>query len=193
MKKQWFASIKKLGIRLIACGLILFPLLMAVETASVQAKSPPRVLTGTAYFYVEEWGGVKIWQNYYIKEINPTTNAVKGIVYVTVYDPSVNGWKSLVMVPECAKFKDHTLTIVMEVVHKTGVGNGEVGEHAKWQVFDGGSPGNNKDTLTILDYQLDPWIEYWPVGVKAPTCDSFNPDPDWEAPLYVTNGDLTIH
>jgi hypothetical protein len=196
MNTRWFVSFRKLGMRLVACGMILLFLLMTTAPASVQATSP-RMLTGDTYFYVSDWGGVEIWMNYSIHEQAPDIGAAKGKITITVHDPWIPGWKSLVYVPECVKFAENTVTIVVEITKKNGVGNGEVGEHAKWQFYDGGAPGHTKDStkdsFTIINYQLDPWIEYWPVGIEAPTCDSFDPVPGWEVPVYVTDGNLTIH
>jgi hypothetical protein len=163
--------------------------LVVLTTTSVALAKPPRMLTGSVYFYVSDWGGVKIWNTYFIEETNPTTGAAKGSIWVTVFDPA-NGWKSLVFVPECVKFKEHSVTIVTRVAHKIGVGNGEVGEHAKWQMYDGGYPGRAKDTLTLKNYQDDPWIEYWPVGVPAPDCTPI--EPGTGSTIFVTAGNLTI-
>lgn len=181
----------EMSLRLVISGVICVTLLLTAGLITAQAK-PPRMLTGGAYFYVPEWGGVKIWTAFAIREIDPVTGTAEGSVEATVYDPST-GWKSLVFVPECVKFEDRTVTMVLEVTQKTGVGNGEVGEHAKWQVYDGGNPGAAEDTWTIKNYQLDPWIEYWPAGVPAPDCASFEADPDWEPPLNVTHGNLIVH
>ena len=183
---------RKIGARLAIFGMITIALFIFVGSVAVQAE-PPRMLTGGVYFYVSDWGGVEIWNNYNIKELDPTTGTAQGTVKVTVYDPSTDGWKSMVFVPECVKFFDNRVTIVFEVAKKTGVGNGEVGEHAKWQIYDSGSPGIGVDSMTIKNYQLDPWIEYWPVGVDAPTCTIFDPIPGWETPIFITEGNLTIH
>lgn len=190
MKTQWSRP-HKVSLRLVISGAICVALLLTAGLITAQAK-PPHMLTGGAYFYVPDWGGVEIWTTVDVREIDPTTGAAKGSVQATVYDPSA-GWKSLVFVPDCVKFEDRMVTMVLEVTQKTGVGNGEVGEHAKWQIYDGGIPGAAKDTWTIKNYQLDPWIEYWPADVPAPDCSSFDADPDWEPPLYVTHGNLTVH
>ena len=187
MKTQWFISVRMLGMRLVSLGVISIFLVTSIGPFAVQAK-PPRMLTGDTYFYVAEWGGVEIWTMYEIKETDPISGAAVGTVQAKVYDPW-NGWKSLVFSPECVNFTAHAVTMVMEIQQKTGEGNGEVGEHAKWQIVDGGSPGRQNDSLTIINYQEDPWIEYWPVGVAAPSCTS----PGTGAPIFVTEGNLTIH
>lgn len=187
MKTQWFMSVRMLGLRLVTFGVIFILLLISAGSAAVQAK-PPRMLTGDTYFYVAEWYGVEIWTSFEIRETNPINGAAVGTVQATIYDPW-NGWKSLIFSPECANFAEHDMTIVMEIQQKTGDGNGEVGEHAKWQIVDGGSPGRQKDSLTIFNYQEDPWIEYWPVGTPAPSCTSS----DSSSTIFVTKGNLTIH
>lgn len=191
MNTRKFVRFGKLAMRMFTLGTIFISLLATTGLGNVQAKSP-RMLTGDTYFYVAEWGGVEIWTIYNIKEVDPTTGTARGTIRATVYDPW-NGWKSLVFVPECVKFTEDRVTVVMEITQKTGMGNGEVGEHAKWQIYDGGSPGIGKDAFTIINYQLDPWIEYWPVGAVAPDCATFDPVPGWETPVFVTAGNLTIH
>jgi hypothetical protein len=191
MNTQWSVSFKTAGIRLLTLGVIIATLLVNIGLVMAQVI-PPRILTGDAYYYVSEWGGVEIWADYSIKERDPAAGSAKGDIQVTVYDPW-NGLKTLVFVPECVKFEGNTVTVVLEVVQKTGAGNGQVGEHAKWQLVDGGSPGAGQDAFTIINYQLDPWIEYWPEGVPAPNCSSFEPVAGWELPITVTSGNLTVH
>lgn len=180
-------SVRMLGLRLVTFGVIFIFLLTSTGSAAVQAK-PPHMLTGDTYFYVADWGGVEIWTTFEIKETNPINGTAAGRVQATVYDPWY-GWKSIVFIPECVSFTAHAVNIVMEIQQKTGEGNGEVGEHAKWQIVDGGSPGILKDSLTIINYKEDPWIEYWPVGVDAPNCTSS----DTVVPIFVAKGNLTIH
>jgi hypothetical protein len=178
---------------LIALVLVAMFLIPGGSTPAL-ADSPGKV-TGLTYFSVPDWGNLRIWLSFDVREVNPVTHKATGLVLAQLYSPT-DGWKRLALRPECVVFgKDSdgkkTAVFVVEILRKEGWGQGAPGEHGKWWVRDGGTPGKQGDQWLIQYYDPDPdnWTEYWPVTVPAPDCESFKSD---DTPLNVARGNLVI-
>ncbi len=160
--------------------------------APALADSPGKV-TGSAYFPVPDWGNLRIWLNFNVREVNPVTHQATGLVRAQLYSPT-DGWKRLDFRPECVVFGTDsdgkkTAVFVVEILRKEGWGQGAPGEHGRWWVRDGGTPSKQGDQWMIQSYDTPNWIEYWPKNIPAPDCESFTPD---ELPITVNHGNLVI-
>jgi hypothetical protein len=159
-------------------------------------------LTGGMYF-VADWGGTyEVWQRYNIHETEPwwdeqgvRHNAVGHIDYKIYHEDW--GWRRVDTIPVCIEFGVDTdgtpmATIVLQITRVEGWGHGEPGEHSKFFIRDGGTPGSAGDQWNMEYYQAEPWIEFWPKDVPPPECSSSNPanmDYWWD----ISRGDLMIH
>jgi hypothetical protein len=176
---------KRILIALVLVTMFLIP----GGSAPALADSPGKV-TGLAYFPVPEWGDLRIWLSFDVREVNPLTHQATGMVHAQLYSPT-DGWKRLDFRPECVVFgTDSDAVFVVEILRKEGWGQGAPGEHGRWWVHDGGTPGKQGDQWMIESSDPENWIEYWPIDVPAPDCESFTPD---QSPINVEEGNLVIH
>jgi hypothetical protein len=153
-----------------------------------------RGVTGGIYMFVPQWGDLRVWLTFDVHELDPDSHAATGIVRAQLFSPN-DGWKRLDFRAECVKFDTdaqgkQTAVFIVEILRKDGWGQGLPGEHGRFWVRDGGTPGTQGDQWINQSYSLDPWIEYWPTTLPAPDCESFTPD---QPPPEVMASNLVIH
>lgn len=182
-------------LRSLVTTLLIVALLGVTLVAPVSATPAGQWLTGGIQFSAPTWGDLTIWQQYNVYQTNPSTHAAKGIVNWQIYS-STDGWRSINAKATClavAKQPDGSkvAVVVARLVSVRGWGGGLPGEHARFWVRDGGTPGSAGDQWMMQSYQWEPeWLEFWPANVPAPDCESFTPD---EEPFNVEHGNLIIH
>jgi hypothetical protein len=168
-------------------------LLLAGGVTYVLAEAPPKV-TGGVVFPVPQWGDLRIWLRFSVHEVDPVIHAAEGQVNVQIYSP-YEGWRRWEGVPVCVKAGGDeaggTAVMVIKITSKSGWGDGEPGEHAKFWVRDGGTPASEGDQWMTQSYQWEPeWKEFWPKDVPPPDCESITLD---ESPIDIEGGNLVIH
>ena len=179
----------------VASTLMVVALLGVALVAPVSAAPPGPRLTGGIQFSAPGWGDLTIWQQYSVFQTDPSTHAAKGHVNGQIYSPT-DGWRRIDAEATCLAVTEEpdgskTAVVVAQLVSKRGWGAGELGEHARFWVRDGGTPGAAGDQWMTQSYQWEPeWLEFWPADEPAPDCESFIPD---ESPFAVNHGNLVIH
>jgi hypothetical protein len=177
-------------------------LLVLVSTMAAEAGAH-RKLTG-GMFFVADWGDrYEVWQQYNVQETEPWVdehgivhNAI-GQVNYKIYNERMGGWRHVQTTPICIAFGEDLdgtsmAQVVLRIDGVRGWGWGEPGEHSIFYIRDGGTPGRDGDQWNMEYYQVNPWIEFWPVDVPPPDCTSSRPDHMdlwWE----ISRGNLTIH
>lgn len=179
--------------RSLVTTLMIVTLLGVPLVAPAAAASPDPQLTGGIQFSAPGWGDLTIWQQYGVRQVDPSTHEATGIVNWKIYSPT-DGWRSIDARATCLAVTDQpngskTAVVVARLVSVQGWGGGKPGEHAKFWVRDGGTPGAAGDQWMMESFQWDPWLEFWPDNVPAPNCESFSPD---DAPFNVEHGNLVI-
>jgi hypothetical protein len=162
-----------------------------------------RKLTGGMYF-VADWGDrYEVWQQYNVQETDPwvdesgVVHNARGQVNYKLYNERMGGWRRVQTTPICVAFGEDLdgtpmATIVLRLDSVRGWGWGEPGEHSKFYIRDGGTPGGQGDQWNMEYYQMDPWIEFWPKDVPPPDCTSSNPD-NMDVWWDISRGNLMIH
>jgi hypothetical protein len=160
-------------------------------------------LTGGMYF-VADWGDkFEVWQEYNVHETEPWENGdgivhnARGHIDYKIFEEGL-GWRRVKTTPICVAFSEDPdgtpmATVVVRLDRVEGWGWGEPGEHSKFFIRDGGTPGSNGDQWNMEYYQVRPeWIEFWPVDVPPPDCVSNIPENRdfwWD----ISRGNLVIH
>jgi hypothetical protein len=190
---------KRISILLV---LTVFPLLLGASVPGLAWH--PRRISGDIGFTVPEWGNPKVWFHFDVLQLSRRTHRAWGQVSWILYNESLEGeqWRYLTTRPTCVIFGEYqerpAATFVVQIVTKTGFGQGEPGEYAVVWVLDGGTPGSEGDFWAKPSYQDQPdWIEFWPED-DPPACEDYPPEDLPEGlippqPVAVQGGDLVIH
>ena len=177
--------------------LVLLVLIASLFTLGV---SPPsmaeseRGVTGTIGFHGPWAGGMDIFIDFDVREVNPDTQRATGSVRWKIWHEEM-GWRAVNARATCVQFdKDEddnpTAILVSRIVRKTGWGQGEPGEYAYWWLRD----STEGDLHSINYYRpFDPdhpedFQEFFPRD-HAPDCEGFS---FFEPPEVIDLGDLAI-
>jgi hypothetical protein len=136
----------------------------------------------------------RVWLEFDVHQVDPSTYEANGMIHAQVNTPA-RGWKRLWYEAKCVSFTEvngkPAATVVATIVRRKGWDeypySGDPGEHLKWQVVDGGTPGASGDTWSLQWY--DAWnIEYWPAD-SEPGCSDYV----GTQTIPVDYGNLVIH
>ena len=164
---------------------VALPLMLAGSAPALAGS--PRGIVGHIAFQAPFEGGMDLFVDFDVHEVNPDTHKATGSCSWTIWHEEM-GWRQLDAHPTCVLFDEgsQTAVFVSRIVHKTGFGQGEPGEYAYFWVRDG-----DPDQWSSKIYQATPFYEFWPRG-KPPTCEYFDPS-DLGRPIFsVELGDLAI-
>jgi hypothetical protein len=140
----------------------------------------------------QPWG--RVWIQFNVHQEDPITYEAKGMIKARVDNPQF-GTKRLWYEPRCVSFTEvdgkPAAILVATIVRREGwdahPAPGNPGEHLRWRVVDGGTPGAKGDTWSIDWY--DDWkVEYWPAEIP-PGCSDYQAT----STLPVNYGNLIIH
>jgi hypothetical protein len=165
-----------------------------------------RSITGDIGWVVPQWGNVKIWFHFDVREADDDDHEAEGLCSWMLYNennPEGQRWRYVDTRPTCVVFGKYqgkpAATFVTQIVNKIGFGQGEPGQYAVVWVLDGGTPGSAGDMWAKPSYQDPPptWIEFWPAD-EPPDCEDFLPkdlpkDLIPPQPMTAEGGDLVIH
>jgi hypothetical protein len=170
---------------LILLVLMTLPLMLGGSMPVLAGSS--RAIVGHVAFHAPFAGGMDIFLDLDVREVNPDTHEATGSCSWTIWHEGM-GWRQLDAHPTCVVFDEDTQTAVFvsRIVHKTGFGQGKPGEYANFWVRDG-----DPDQWSSAIYQADPFYEFWPRG-KPLACEHFDPA-DLGRPIFdVELGALAI-
>jgi hypothetical protein len=167
---------------------VLLTLALTLAGSPVLADGPGGI-TGGVRFASPEWGVDQGWIRLTVHEVNPETQEAAGWVRWQEYNAD-GGWRHLSSQVICAAFGEdagedgQTAVFVVQVTSKRGWGALEPGQHVKFWVHDGGTPGSAGDEWSTL---------FWPADddYSVPACGY-----EWvpvEYRVAVTGGNLVIH
>jgi hypothetical protein len=168
---------------LITITVVLSVLLLAGSAPSVAESS--RGLRGHVAFGTQWAGGMDIFIDFHVREVNPITHRAVGAVSWRIWHPwhedfPFEGWRYLEARASCVAFHEdvngsRSAILVSRIVRKTGWGQGEPGEYAYWWLHD----SETGDQLAINYFQHDDpltpedeFYEFFPRG-KPPKCERF--------------------
>lgn len=171
---------------LILLLLMTLPLILGGSTPALAGS--PRAIVGHTAFWAPFAGGMDIFLDLDVREVNPDTHEATGSCSWTIWHEEM-GWRQLDAHPTSVVFDEGTQTAVFvsRIIHKTGFGEGEPGEYAFFWVRDG-----DPDQWGSAIYQADPFREFWPRG-NPPACEYFDPADLGRPILDVELGALAIH
>jgi hypothetical protein len=178
---------------------------MKARIVSVMVLAAVLLLGGTAPAAADEISGVTgginmappwghVWIEFSVHQVDPSSGEATGMIMARVDNP-VRGTKHLWYEPKCVSFTEvggkPAAILVATIVRREGweayPGAGDPGEHLKWRVVDGGTPGVEGDLWSLQWYQ--PGVkEYWPAD-SQPSCSDYQAT----GTLLVTYGNLVIH
>ena len=182
--------------RRIVLVLVLVAMFLLPDGTAPLLASGMRGITGGIGFEPPDWGMYfRVWQEYDVHQVDPSTHEAKGMIHAQVYTPMF-GWKRLWFEAECVSFGEvdgrPAATVVATIVRREGWDDiptaGDPGEYLKWQLIDGGTPGASGDVWRLQYYDYDNFVEYWPTYPDG-GCDDFCADET----NYVDYGNLVIH
>jgi hypothetical protein len=153
-----------------------------------------RGVKGMVGFHGPWAGGMDIFIDFDVREVNPDTQTATGSVSWKIWHQEM-GWRAVDAHATCVQFGEDeggnpTVVLVSRIVRKTGWGQGEPGEYAYWWLRDSAEG----DLHSINYYRpFDPnhpedFQEFFP-RTLAPDCKEF---PFFEPPEVMDLGDLAI-
>lgn len=165
--------------------------------ASVPALAEsPRGIVGRIVLRAPWAGGMDIFIDFNVREVNPDTHEATGSCNWKIWHKEW-GWRAVDATATCVLFGEdvggdpQTAILVSRIETKTGWGQGEPGEYAYWWLRD----SEEGDQFSINYYRLDDpnteedeWYEFFPAG-SPPDCAYFE---STEPSLDFERGDLTI-
>jgi hypothetical protein len=153
---------------------------------------------------VADWGDrFEVWQRYEIQQTEPWVPGIgvnaRGKVNYQIYHEGM-GWRRLQTTPICIAFGEDPAdgtpmaTMVLRIDRVLGWGSGNPGEHTKFFIRDGGTPGAEGDQWSMQYYDWYP-DEFWPADEPPPDCTYEPEDPDAKIESWwdISRGNLTIH
>jgi hypothetical protein len=166
--------------------LVLMILAFTLSGMPVLADSP-RGITGGIGFASPEWGVDRGWIRINVHEV--TLEEGRGWARWQEYNTDA-GWRRVSSRVKCVAFgedvgdDEQTAVFVVQITSKRGWGALEPGQHVKFWVRDGGTPGSTGDEWSTV---------FWPADddYTAPACDYESVPADFRVP--VSGGNLVVH
>jgi hypothetical protein len=172
--------------------LVLVAVLPLLGGAAPTLADSPRVIQGQTGIQGPWAGGMDIFIDFDVREVNPHTHRAWGPVSWKIWHKEW-GWREVKARAACVFFGEEmgNAILVSRIVHKTGWGQGEPGEFAYWWLTD--SEGGDLHRINYYrlddpDTPEDEWYEFFPRG-RPPDCEFFTPT---EPPIGIAMGDLAI-
>jgi hypothetical protein len=180
---------------------LLIPALVLVSVFALGASAPPQdeapsTLEGLIVFHGPWAGGMDIFIDFNVRQVDPDTYRASGPVRWKIWHKEM-GWRAVDAYASCVRFGEDaagnpTAILVSRIVRKRGWGVGKFGEYAYWLLTD--APDGDRHSINY--YRLDDpstpedeWYEFFPRGLPGPRCEPFDLTED---PVVVGMGDLAI-
>jgi hypothetical protein len=181
--------------RLVASVLVVVASVLLLGAAPPTETGSPRTIEGLIVFHGPFAGGMDIFIDFDVRQIDPYNQRATGPVRWKIWHKE-RGWREVDAVASCVQFGvdeagNPTAILVSRILRRRGWGQGEPGEYAYWLLRD----REEGDLHSINYYRLDDpttpeneWYEFFPRGLP-PRCEPFNL---FEPPVPVDLGDLAI-
>ena len=168
---------------LITLSLVVLVLVLTGSAPSLASSS--HSARGHVAFHADWAGGMDIFIDFDVREVNPATHRARGTVSWRIWHPwhedfPFEGWRYLDARASCVAISEdndgnHSAILVSRIVRKTGWGQGEPGEYAYWWLNDSEAGDQQAINYYRQDDPATPedeWYEFFPRG-KPPKCAPF--------------------